>query len=960
MLAYAMVGQKRNAIRQYDACRKALAEELQAEPSLETQLLHQRIASEALTGIEAAPRNAAFIGRHEEIAALEKCVDGALAGRGQTRLLTAEPGAGKTRTAARIAQYATMRGMNVLWGRCYEGEGAPGLWPWTQVLRSSLDQLRDGGLDEIPHNNHEYISQLVPELYEAGDPPPPDDSEQARFQMFQAVASALQVLSRRAPIMIVLDDLQGADQASLLLLSFAARSLASARVFILATTRAVAGLPGHPVAEAVVELSRESSFQELRLEGLSPAETGELVAALSGTSPAPECVAAIHERTEGNPFYVTEIVRGIPSSIALSDAGAAQEVNSLLPSTVRGAISVRLEALSDECRRVLTLASVFGRQFRIQTLGLAAGLAVAVVLGILQEALDEQLIAVSPDDPGRFMFLHALIMSTLYEAVPVAERRRVHEQVGGAIASISGGNPELAAELAFHYVEAARAGGDVRLAVQYSLEASEAAMKLTAYEEAVRQLETARSIGHDAPAHERTRILIRLGEALRACGRITDCEQALKEAIDLARLTGDASMQEEAALAMAPRLWYGGSSGRSVPEETIRLMEEATTLCSGQTTATHAALLARLAIAYSTHWQNDPAQEAAFEAESIARSIGNPALIAEALGARFTCAFSSAEGPAARLAIAREMLEFARFGRSLEAQSQAIIWKNTCQLELGDGTSWDSSLNELARLTDKTQLPSMQWTEAILRATAKLIRGDFEEGERLARNAADVGRGRIDYPVDLVYMCTHQFITAYFVGNLELLAQAYSRVALILPELDAVAAQLAYAMSEAGNLDDARETYRKFADTHFQQVKQDESWLYAICCISELALALDDRAAYRDLIAILTPHAHECAIATDAVVWWGSASHFLGKLHAALGEHDKAAEYFERALGVHLKMQSPPFVALTQYEYAKALVSSCCADSLDLAAQMLAEADATTKRLGMTRLAEKIERVGGV
>jgi len=199
-------------------------------------------------GFERSPgAGVPFVGRAHEIAILQTAVTDALDGRGRLILLAGDPGIGKTRTAEEVAIAARTRGMQVLWGRCYEGEGAPAFWPWVQVLRAATRRLPDDELNaalgwgaaELAHLVPE-IRRRIPDLPDAAAP----DSAQARFRLFESVARFLEAVSRHTPLVCIIDDLHGGDRPSLLLLEFVARELRDASALFVGTYRHGAAVIG--------------------------------------------------------------------------------------------------------------------------------------------------------------------------------------------------------------------------------------------------------------------------------------------------------------------------------------------------------------------------------------------------------------------------------------------------------------------------------------------------------------------------------------------------------------------------------------------------------------------------------------------------------------------------------------------------------------------------------------------
>src|SRR5262249_42755054 len=216
-----------------------------------------------------------FVGRERELAQLEVALGEATAGRGGLCLIAGEPGIGKARLAECVATSAAGRGATVVWGRCWEGEGAPAFWPWVQVMRVLVRQDDVGTLADWLGPGAPYVAQVVPEVRKLlPDLPaaPSLDSEQARFRLYDAVGTFLTSAAAAQPLVLVLDDLHWADASSLLLLQFVVRELAEARLLLLGTYRDVEISRGHPLGDVLPRLRRERTVDRLLLRGLPDAE----------------------------------------------------------------------------------------------------------------------------------------------------------------------------------------------------------------------------------------------------------------------------------------------------------------------------------------------------------------------------------------------------------------------------------------------------------------------------------------------------------------------------------------------------------------------------------------------------------------------------------------------------------------------------------------------------------------
>jgi hypothetical protein len=192
-----------------------------------------------------------FVGRHREMDQLKASLENALSGRGGMVTLVGEPGIGKSRTALELETYAGLRNATVLWGRCYEGTGAPPYWPWVQAIRSYVSSLEPEELRSQMGSTASVISEIVEDvkqkLPETEPPVHLDNPESARFRLFDSIATFLKNAAQAKPIVLVLDDLHWSDKPSLMLLEFVARELASSRVMLIGTYRDMELNRRHPL-----------------------------------------------------------------------------------------------------------------------------------------------------------------------------------------------------------------------------------------------------------------------------------------------------------------------------------------------------------------------------------------------------------------------------------------------------------------------------------------------------------------------------------------------------------------------------------------------------------------------------------------------------------------------------------------------------------------------------------------
>jgi hypothetical protein len=426
----------------------------------------------------------AFIGRTRELSELRAALEESIAGRGGCFLISGEPGIGKTRLADELAGEAASRGMRVVWGRCWEGGGAPAYWPWVEVLRSLI--LHETRERERHSALAPEIAQLIPELSpETVAPRAPSDPMQARFRLFDAVATLLKQFASSAPLLIVLDDLHEADQGSLELLKFVARGLTDSRIVIVGTHRDAEVRRSPYLSEAIGEILRHG--HAIPLAGLDQNEVARMVEDRAQRSPSAAFASELYRVTAGNPLFVDGVVRVLLAERNLGTSDRIDLSGFKLPEDVRGAIRKRLGLLSTQAQSLLTVAAVVGQEFDTALLPRISDLSAGVSSELMDEASEVGVVALSSHDSYRFT--HPLLRESLYKSLTEAERRRFHRAIGEALEQLHAANitPHLAA-LAHHFDQAAAASLDplqIEKAVEYSLHAGWAAMNVEAWEEAL-------------------------------------------------------------------------------------------------------------------------------------------------------------------------------------------------------------------------------------------------------------------------------------------------------------------------------------------------------------------------------------------------------------------------------------------------------------------------------------------
>jgi predicted ATPase len=469
-------------------------------------------------------------------------------------MLAGEPGIGKTHLANQLTNLATAQDATVLWGWCHERIGAPPLWPWLQSLRAYVESAETGQLREDMGTGAANIAEILPELtarLDGLDKPPDLEQDQARFRLYFSVTNFLKNVSQRRPLVLVLDDLQWADEPSILLLEFLVREISASSLFVIGTYRDVEISRNHPLAQTIGSMVREENFQQVHLEGLSRQEVGEFVDARAGMTIPDAAVDTLYQRTAGNPLFVGEVV----GSVTPEEFGRDQDWAASIPNAVREAISRRLSNLSEQCNQLLRTASVIGRDFDLTLLrALSRNIPEADFLGGVDESISINIVEALPAGPGTCRFGHALIHQTLYEQLKPMQKVQAHAAVAETLERLHQDNlGEHVGDLAYHYAQAQTLLGTEKM-VRFSLLAGERSLAAYAHEEALAlfQQGMAAKGGHEIDA-ESAALLYGLGRAqLAALGRsqIPEALGNLNRAFDYFTASGD--VEQAVAVAEHP------------------------------------------------------------------------------------------------------------------------------------------------------------------------------------------------------------------------------------------------------------------------------------------------------------------------------------------------------------------------------------------------------------------------
>ncbi len=793
------------------------------------------------------------------------------------------------------------------------------------------------------------LARLVPELRRRLpdlSPEPAGDSEGERYRLFEAVVGLLSAVSTRTPILLLLDDLHWADRPTLLLLRHLARAPEPARLLILLGYRTEAR--GEVLGDVLSDLRREGAITQLDIGGLDPRETGELVRARTGETPAHALADAIYGATEGNPFFIEEIVRHLGQAGVRPGAATASELQRIgLPEGVKEMIGQRLTQLSPETVEWLRVAAVLGRDFDPGFLEQLLGFEEAAFLTALEEALASALIVERGAEPGQYSFSHALVREAVYEGMSTQRRQRLHARVGERLEQ--DGTATVGA-LAHHFTRAAGAAVAEK-AVTYATRAGDAAAAMSAHEAAAENYSRAVEVLERFFSQARERrceLLLAVGEARLRSGERVLANAAFREAAALAEELSDKAALARAAIGASQR--YVQQPG-VVDTEVIGMLQRAMELAAGEVSLDRVWLLSRLCGAIYYSEERGRMAALAEEALELASRLGTPEAMAHARAAERRALWDPSH-LTERLAASTEMLTSALRAENLELQLQAHAWLVVDLLERGDRAGVQAQIAAFRAGAQELRQPLYLWQATVWGATEALMEGRLAQAEELAGEAVAAGAPAEDVAA-AQYYAIQMLATRREQARMGELEPAARKMVASNPNRPAWRAALVVTLCESDQLDRARPELEQLLSTGFEEVPYDGDWLSAMTLLCDACTALRAEAHLDQLYRTLLPYADVIGVAGIGTVCFGSVSRYLGKLAAAMGRTDEAEGHFKRALAANRALQSPVLVAHTQLDWADALGAGA------RASRLIEEAARTADELGLGAIARRASRLRG-
>jgi class 3 adenylate cyclase len=939
---------------------RVLVVEVVWEPALATEAQGSQLALPARLTSASTENLFAFFGRVEErtrLAELQKrsSTDHKL----QVVLVSGEPGIGKTALVAQAARAAHGLGANVVYGKGEEGLSIP-YQPWISALSPLIEAADPRLIDDFLAANGSVLVELVPALArytQTSQLAAPSDPEVQRFLLMEGISRLLGAASEAIPIVLILDDLHWADAASLQLLTHVVDAPIDMSVLMIGIFRASDLSRNHPLTGVLAALHRQHNIERMELRGLNDTEIIELLEAAAGHPMAGEGVALAHalsRDTEGNPFFVVELLRHLSETGAFIQEegrwGLSQRIDELdLPRSVREVIGHRIARFGEDVERALSLAAVIGPDFDMGVLVELLGADDNELLDLLDQAMQGGLIAEADNRVDRYRFVHALIRQTLYQDMSASRRQRTHLRIGEILERMGTPDEEQLAALARHWMAATRPSESTK-ALHYSQRAGDAALEAYAPQDAAMWYSQAlelQSQQTSADLRERCSLLLGLATAQRQMGE-PEYRDTVIEAGHLALELADAELLTRAATSRD----FGQESYSAADDSLMRLLEGALAAVGPRDSSDRARILAALAD------EMDPRDvqkrvPVGFEAIDIARRLGDEQTLLSVIS-MVTSPVTTPDTLARRLSESEVAVELSERVGDVATRFAALQLRLIQLAESGDLGNVDNAIAELASIAARTGLPSQRWNLTMLRSWRALLAGHLDEAEKYANECFEVGT-KMGVRVAIATYGGQLFFIRLEQGRLAELLDVMRQVYAESPTIPSLRASFAYMDCQLHRYAEAAARFDAEYAQGFTDFPFDATWLNAMTMWSDCAADLGHVEAAADLYDRLLPYRNKFVFLTANDN--GFVARPLGRLATLLGRQDEAEHHLRFALEEHRRIDAPYWIARTQLDYADLLGQRGRMNDTALARELIADAHRRVEQHELFGLLERVDRL---
>jgi DNA-binding SARP family transcriptional activator/tetratricopeptide (TPR) repeat protein len=944
MLALYRSGRQVDALSAFGRAREHLIAEFGIEPSEHLRAVHQAIlVQDPALGPASPPAPTAtrtsspglepglhrtlssrlrvqsqwtFVGRARERAQLDAAINQSADGR-HAVFVAGEPGIGKTRLVSEYAIRAHDNGVVVVAGRCDSDLGLP-YQPFAELLDELLPMLADDVVDRHIDVHGTVLGRIAPALRVRAPSRAPDtrdDIEGAHHRLFVAAGDLLIEQARRAPLVLVLEDLHWGDEATVVLLKYLLTMPGADSLGVVGTYRSTE-LQGRPLSRLLPELHREQGIARIELCGLTDDDVVQLLRSNDDAILDEEIhltARRLRHASAGNPFFLLQLLQS-PAGSASDDGGRPEGAwagESPLPTGLRETIIERVGRLGGRAPDLLTAAAVAGDEFELELLRGLAGVDDAELIMIIEAAIGAQLLVDASDPRSPMSFVHALVPEVLRAELSVTRRQALHRAVAISLERLYGvdGGDHIAA-LAHHWQQGWERGDldralhCTRLAAERASERLAPAEAAHAYRHALDLLDC-RAVPEPS---DRCEVLIRLGEAERQAGD-PGFRETLLTGARLALDLGDRGRLVRAALANTRG--FTSATGE-IDMGRVEMLNAALDLTDPGDSPQRARLLAGKAVELAFCGQRSRPIELSASALAMARRCQDDTTLARVLSNRFFAIWAP-DTLETRLAESAENVELCERLGDPVLQAQALHWRANACLEVGDLPGARRCVERTLEISDRTREPTIMWQSTYNRANLALALGDLEQAEPLAMEALELGQ-RSGQPDALAVFGAQLAYLRFVQGRLEELAPLLEQILVEHPGITGFRAVVALAYCEQHDHGQARAAMQYDASRDFATLADDVTWLSVTCIYAHVCARLDDRRSAAILYRMLKPWRDQVAV---SVVAWGCVSHYLGMLAATLGEPDRAMAHMAAAAAAHDRMGTAIWRAQTQSEIAR-------------------------------------------
>lgn len=908
-----------------------------------------------------------MVGRDTAAKDLQAALDGAFANSTRLVLVSGPAGIGKSRLVEEVSRCATLMQGDVLIGRCRRDGRLRAFDPWAQILDSCVERDEPDRFRAEAGDGIEGFSRITRAVASLADaiPPLPEEGRVARIDLVESLSGYLKKRSQNRPLLIVIEDLDQADEASLPLLRALIRDIDGLPMMILVTWRDLPPDSKDATTGALQELARSPLAQSIALRPLNRLDIARFVELLSGIKPHPTLITAIFKATDGLPLCVLELLRWLALDGRLFDLSWQAQQQGDFPIGLQAIVKARLEQLSGGCRNLVNTVSVLGCRFDLAILRRmldehpAASSLSAQLNEALREAVAVRLLHEDHQRPGSYRFGHPLVHEIVLAQQPARRTAELHDWAAAAIEKewAEDIEPHLA-ELSEHLLGAIPASNDIGKAAAYLRHAGESALKRLGYEEAAAHFARSRKLLEpfgQAAATEQCSLLIAEAEAWDNAGDAKKAHEVRQLAVNSADelqkswLPGASSLLAQSVLGLA---------GNWVESDTpnialIELLKEALEAIGEAESDVRVHVQTRLAAENFFGGLTVESLQMSHDALETARGLNDPATLAVALDAR-RLTLDRPDDAQKRMQLSTELTRVAVQARHKPLQRRAAWWRALDCLECGDIAGTDRALQTFAKMADSSATPQDQYYSRLFTGMRALIDGEFKEAESQAQKAVLLGRSSGNS------IAVQQFGIAMLLLRREQgrTGEIESTVKMFYQRLPLWRCAMAFVQAEVGRDAKARQEIEQLAGRDFRDLPRDSSWLLSLCLLGEACRLVSETRRAQQIYALLQPFSARFALAGRTLAAWGPVARALGLLAACAGSWKEAARHFEQALELARAVDAPPWVARIQLDYGTMLLEArdglpAQRHAADEALVRLAEAVEIGQPLGMVDLCNR-------